>query len=70
MARRLSGELTEDLFLLSAGDERLLYLQLHAYMLRIVLVPYGTLSSRQVRKLAYIARILMTRILARFHHPP
>ena len=32
------------------------YLQLHAYMLRIA-VPYGTLSSRQMRKLAHIARI-------------
>src|SRR5260370_904008 len=32
-----------------------LYLQLHAYMLRIA-VPYGTLSSKQVRKLAHIAR--------------
>ena len=32
-----------------------LYLQLHAYMLRIA-VPYGTLSSRQMRKLAEIAR--------------
>ena len=52
--RRLSGELTEDEFKplrLMNG----LYLQLHAYMLRIA-VPYGTLSSRQLRKLAYIAR--------------
>ena len=32
-----------------------LYLQLHAYMLRIA-VPYGTLNSRQMRKLAEIAR--------------
>src|SRR3546814_6417141 len=31
------------------------YLQLHAYMLRVA-VPYGTLSSRQLRKLAHIAR--------------
>ena len=31
------------------------YLQLHAYMLRIA-IPYGTLSSRQLRKLAHIAR--------------
>jgi len=30
-----------------------LYLQLHAYMLRIA-VPYGTLSSKQMRKLAHI----------------
>jgi len=52
--RRLSGELTEDQFRplrLMNG----LYLQLHAYMLRIA-VPYGTLSSRQLRKLAHIAR--------------
>ena len=32
-----------------------LYLQLHAYMLRIA-SPYGTLNARQMRKLAYIAR--------------
>ena len=31
------------------------YLQLHAYMLRVA-VPYGTLSSRQMHKLAHIAR--------------
>ncbi|WP_425404033.1 nitrite/sulfite reductase [Hwanghaeella sp.] len=52
--RRLSGELTEDEFKplrLQNG----LYLQLHAYMLRVA-VPYGTLSSRQMRKLAHIAR--------------
>src|ERR1700722_18436274 len=54
VARRLSGELTEAQF----KTPRLmngLYLQLHAYMLRIA-VPYGTLSSRQMRKLAHIAR--------------
>src|SRR5665811_1716747 len=54
VARRLSGELTEDQFRplrLMNG----LYLQLHAYMLRIA-VPYGTLSSRQMRKLGFIAR--------------
>ncbi|WP_193335301.1 nitrite/sulfite reductase [Devosia beringensis] len=53
--RRLSGELSEDQFRplrLMNG----LYLQLHAYMLRIA-VPYGTLSSRQMRKLAHIARV-------------
>jgi sulfite reductase (NADPH) hemoprotein beta-component len=53
-ARRLAGELTEDQFKrirLMNG----LYLQLHAYMLRIA-IPYGTLSSRQLRKLAFIAR--------------
>ncbi|SHE97367.1 sulfite reductase (NADPH) hemoprotein beta-component [Kaistia soli DSM 19436] len=52
--RRLSGELTEDQF----KPLRLMngvYLQLHAYMLRIA-VPYGTLDSRQMRKLGDIAR--------------
>lgn len=52
--RRLAGDLTEDQFKplrLMNG----LYLQLHAYMLRVA-VPYGTLSSTQMRKLAYIAR--------------
>lgn len=52
--RRISGELNEDQFRplrLMNG----LYLQLHAYMLRVA-VPYGTLSSKQMRKLAYIAR--------------
>src|ERR1700722_15988358 len=54
VARRLSGELTEDQFKplrLMNG----LYLQLHAYMLRIA-VPYGTLSSKQMRRLAHITR--------------
>ncbi|HET8611934.1 MAG TPA: nitrite/sulfite reductase [Sphingomonas sp.] len=54
VARRLSGALTEDQFKplrLKNG----LYLQLHAYMLRVA-IPYGTLSSRQVRMLAHIAR--------------
>jgi sulfite reductase (NADPH) hemoprotein beta-component len=54
VARRLSGELTEEQFRI----HRLMngvYLQLHAYMLRIA-IPYGTLSSRQMRKLAHIAR--------------
>ena len=54
VARRLSGELTEDQF----KPLRLMngvYLQLHAYMLRIA-IPYGTLSSKQVRMLAHIAR--------------
>jgi len=53
--RRVSGELTEDEF----KPLRLMngvYLQLHAYMLRIA-VPYGTLASRQMRKLAHIARV-------------
>ncbi len=54
VARRLSGELTEEQF----RPLRLMngvYLQLHAYMLRIA-IPYGTLSSRQLRMLAHIAR--------------
>ncbi|WP_460450883.1 nitrite/sulfite reductase [Alsobacter sp. SYSU BS001988] len=54
VSRRLSGELTEDQF----KPIRLMngvYLQLHAYMLRIA-IPYGMLSSRQLRKLAFIAR--------------
>jgi sulfite reductase (NADPH) hemoprotein beta-component len=52
--RRLAGALSEDEFKplrLMNG----LYLQLHAYMLRIA-IPYGTLSARQLRKLAHIAR--------------
>jgi sulfite reductase (NADPH) hemoprotein beta-component len=51
--RRLDGSLTEDEFRplrLMNG----LYLQLHAYMLRIA-IPYGTLAPRQMRQLAYIA---------------
>src|SRR5437764_43542 len=54
VARRLSGELTEDEF----KPLRLMngvYLQLHAYMLRVA-IPYGTLSSAQLRTLAHIAR--------------
>ena len=54
VSRRLSGALTEDQFKplrLMNG----LYLQLHAYMLRVA-IPYGTLSSRQMRQLAMIAR--------------
>ena len=52
--RRLSGEMTEDQFKplrLMNG----LYLQLHAYMLRVA-IPYGTLDSRQMHVLGYIAR--------------
>jgi len=52
--RRLAGEISEDQFKplrLMNG----LYLQLHAYMLRVA-IPYGTLSSRQMRMLAHIAR--------------
>ena len=54
VARRLSGELSEDEFRplrLMNG----LYLQLHAYMLRVA-IPYGTLSGRQMHRLADIAR--------------
>jgi sulfite reductase (NADPH) hemoprotein beta-component len=54
VARRLSGELTEEEFRplrLQNG----LYIQLHAYMLRIA-IPYGLLSSTQLRKLAHITR--------------
>ena len=53
VARRLDGSLTEDEFKplrLMNG----LYLQLHAYMLRVA-IPYGTLNSRQMRQLAMIA---------------
>ncbi len=52
--RRIAGEITEDQFKplrLMNG----LYLQLHAYMLRVA-VPYGTLDSRQMHMLALIAR--------------
>lgn len=52
--RRLAGEITEDQFKpirLMNG----LYLQLHAYMLRIA-IPYGALDSAKLRKLAYIAQ--------------
>ena len=54
VARRLAGEITEDQFKplrLMNG----LYLQLHAYMLRIA-IPYGTVNGAQLRKLAWIAR--------------
>lgn len=54
VARRLSGETTENEFKplrLQNG----LYMQLHAYMLRVA-VPYGLTSSKQIRKLAHVAR--------------
>ncbi len=54
VARRLNGELNEDEFRplrLMNG----LYLQLHAYMLRVA-IPYGTLSADQMRMLAHLAR--------------
>ena len=52
--RRLAGEITEDQF----RPLRLMngvYLQLHAYMLRVA-IPYGTLNSAQLRMLGHIAR--------------
>ncbi|MCM2331233.1 MAG: nitrite/sulfite reductase [Pseudomonas sagittaria] len=54
IGRRLNDELSEEEFLplrLQNG----LYLQKHAYMLRVA-IPYGTLSSAQLRTLAHIAR--------------
>ncbi|WP_284263731.1 nitrite/sulfite reductase [Roseicyclus amphidinii] len=53
VARRIDGSLTEDEFKplrLMNG----LYLQLHAYMLRVA-IPYGTLNGAQMRQLAMIA---------------
>ncbi|MGH6650826.1 MAG: nitrite/sulfite reductase [Sphingopyxis sp.] len=52
--RRIEGQLNDDQFKplrLKNG----LYLQLHAYMLRVA-IPYGTFNSEQMRKLAHIAR--------------
>jgi len=54
VARRIAGSLSEDQFKplrLKNG----LYLQLHAYMLRVA-VPYGTMNAKQMRTLAHIAR--------------
>ncbi|MFW8592677.1 nitrite/sulfite reductase [Cribrihabitans neustonicus] len=51
--RRIDGSLTEDEF----KPLRLMngvYLQLHAYMLRVA-IPYGTLNSNQMRALALLA---------------
>jgi sulfite reductase (NADPH) hemoprotein beta-component len=53
VARRIDGSLTEEEFRplrLMNG----LYLQLHAYMLRVA-IPYGTLNAAQMRQLAYLA---------------
>jgi sulfite reductase (NADPH) hemoprotein beta-component len=53
VGRRLSGQLSEDEFKplrLKNG----LYLQLHAYMLRVA-IPYGVISSSQMRTLAHLA---------------
>jgi len=55
VGRRLAGALTEDEFKplrLMNG----LYLQLHAYMLRCA-IPYGVLSSAQMRQFAHVARV-------------
>ncbi|MFM5955420.1 MAG: nitrite/sulfite reductase [Novosphingobium sp.] len=52
--RRIAGQMTDDQFKplrLKNG----LYLQLHAYMLRVA-IPYGTFNAVQMRKLAHIAR--------------
>ncbi|WP_309644394.1 nitrite/sulfite reductase [Phenylobacterium sp.] len=54
VARRLAGEITEEQFKpirLMNG----LYLQLHAYMLRVA-IPYGSLNPVQMRALAQIGR--------------
>ena len=54
MTRRLSGELLEDEFKplrLQNG----VYLQLHAYMLRVA-IPYGQLNGEKLRRMAEIAR--------------
>jgi len=54
VARRLAGDIGEEEFKplrLMNG----LYLQLHAYMLRVA-IPYGTLDGRQMRMLGHIAR--------------
>lgn len=54
VARRIAGAMNDDQFKplrLKNG----LYLQLHAYMLRVA-IPYGTFDSRQMRMLAHIAR--------------
>ena len=74
VTRRLDGEITEDQF----KPLRLMngvYLQLHAYMLRIA-IPYGTLAPRQMRMLAHIARTydkgyghFTTRQNLQFHWP-
>jgi sulfite reductase (NADPH) hemoprotein beta-component len=54
VGRRLSGALSEDEFKILRLMNGV-YLQLHAYMLRVA-IPYGTLSSQQMRMLAHVAR--------------
>ena len=53
VARRLDGSLTEEEFR-PLRLMNVLYLQLHAYMLRVS-IPYGTINPRQMRQLAHIA---------------
>jgi sulfite reductase (NADPH) hemoprotein beta-component len=72
--RRLSGELSEEEFK-AIRLRNGVYLQLHAYMLRIA-IPYGTLSAAQLRKLAHVARTydrgyghFTTRTNMQFHWP-
>ena len=74
VARRLDGELTEDEFK-ALRLRNGVYLQLHAYMLRIA-IPYGTLSAGQMRMLAHLARTydkdyghFTTRQNLQFHWP-
>ena len=67
VARRLAGDLTEEQFKplrLQNG----LYLQLHAYMLRVA-IPYGVLSARQLRQLAAHRAQVGSR-LRPLHHAP
>src|SRR3954451_25160239 len=52
--RRLSGELTDDEFKMLRLQNGV-YLQLHAYMFRVA-IPYGTLSTEQLRRFAHVAR--------------
>ncbi|MBR7801255.1 nitrite/sulfite reductase [Undibacterium fentianense] len=54
VSRRIANELSEDEFRILRLQNGL-YMQRHAYMLRVA-VPYGLLSSTQVRKFAHIAR--------------
>ena len=63
--RRLSGELTEDEFKMLRLQNGV-YLQLHAYMFRVA-IPYGTLSSKQLRRAGACRAPLRPR-LRPFHH--
>ena len=64
--RRLSGELTEDEFKMLRLQNGV-YLQLHAYMFRVA-IPYGTLSSKQLRRAGPCRAAIRPR-LRPFHHP-